>query len=50
MKYLVYICTYEKFKTAMSQNFQMTDIGLVSYYLDIKVKQTRNGIFISQED
>ncbi|KAL4013529.1 hypothetical protein IC575_025701 [Cucumis melo] len=27
----------------------MTDIGLMSYYLGIKVKQSEEGIFISQE-
>ena len=27
----------------------MVDIGLISYYLGIKVKQTKNSIFISQE-
>ena len=27
----------------------MINIGLMSYYLDIKVKQTKNDIFIFQE-
>nr|GEY23288.1 copia-type polyprotein [Tanacetum cinerariifolium] len=31
------------------KEFEMTDIGLMSYYLGIKVKQTDEGIFICQE-
>ncbi|KAA0041959.1 putative mitochondrial protein [Cucumis melo var. makuwa] len=33
----------------MTQEFEMTDIGLMSYYLGIEVKQLEEGIFISQE-
>ncbi|KAL4011853.1 hypothetical protein IC575_028917 [Cucumis melo] len=33
----------------MTQEFEMTDIGLMSYYLGIEVKQSEEGIFISQE-
>ncbi|XP_038896516.1 uncharacterized mitochondrial protein AtMg00810-like [Benincasa hispida] len=33
----------------MAKEFEMTDIGLMSYYLGIKVKQGEDGIFISQE-
>ncbi|KAA0036802.1 putative mitochondrial protein [Cucumis melo var. makuwa] len=33
----------------MTQEFEMTDIGLMSYYLGIEVKQLEKGIFISQE-
>ena len=33
----------------MAQELEMIDIGLISYYLGIKVKQTKNSIFISQE-
>ncbi|KAK2988828.1 hypothetical protein RJ640_022539 [Escallonia rubra] len=40
---------FKEFKNAMAQEFEMTDIGLMSYYLGIEVKQQDNGIFISQE-
>ncbi|XP_038895972.1 uncharacterized mitochondrial protein AtMg00810-like [Benincasa hispida] len=33
----------------MTQEFEMTDIGLMSYYLGIEVKQPDECIFISQE-
>jgi hypothetical protein len=39
---------FEDFKKAMIQEFEMTDIGLMSYYLGIEVKQMEKGIFISQ--
>lgn len=40
---------FEEFKTAMVREFEMTDIGLMAYYLGIEVKQQEDGIFISQE-
>ena len=40
---------FEDFKKAMTREFEMTDIGLMSYYLGIEVKQMEEGIFISQE-
>ena len=40
---------FEDFKNAMAREFEMTDIGLMAYYLGIEVKQTEEGIFISQE-
>ncbi|KAL4018293.1 hypothetical protein IC575_021884 [Cucumis melo] len=40
---------FEDLKKAMTQEFEMTDIGLMSYYLAIEVKQSEEGIFISQE-
>ncbi|GJY36095.1 retrovirus-related pol polyprotein from transposon TNT 1-94 [Tanacetum coccineum] len=36
-------------KKSMTREFEMTDIGLMSYYLGIEVKQTDEGIFICQE-
>ncbi|KAM1156872.1 hypothetical protein EV1_027295 [Malus domestica] len=33
----------------MTKEFEMTDIGLMAYYLGIEVKQNKEGIFISQE-
>ncbi|XP_044473188.1 receptor-like protein 43 [Mangifera indica] len=40
---------FEEFKKAMSQEFEMTNIGLMSYYLGLEVKQTQGRIFISQK-
>ena len=40
---------FEEFKKAMTKEFEMTDIGLMAYYLGIQVKQQEDGIFISQE-
>ncbi|GLT98425.1 hypothetical protein SLE2022_159300 [Rubroshorea leprosula] len=40
---------FEEFKKAMTQEFEVTNIGLMSYYLGIEVKQNEDGIFISQE-
>ncbi|KAK2965860.1 hypothetical protein RJ640_027147 [Escallonia rubra] len=40
---------FKELKNAMAQEFEMTDIGLMSYYLGIEVKQRDDGIFISQE-
>ncbi|XP_057791180.1 uncharacterized mitochondrial protein AtMg00810-like [Salvia miltiorrhiza] len=33
----------------MSKEFEMTDIGLMAYYLGVEVKQLEDGIFITQE-
>ncbi|KAM2718779.1 hypothetical protein EV1_030652 [Malus domestica] len=40
---------FEEFKKVMTKEFEMTDIGLMAYYLGIEVKQSEEGIFISQE-
>ncbi|KAK2985747.1 hypothetical protein RJ640_005447 [Escallonia rubra] len=40
---------FNDFKKEMTNEFEMTDIGLMSYYLGIEVKQRDDGIFISQE-
>jgi hypothetical protein len=40
---------FEDFKKAMAREFEITDIGLMDYYLGIEVKQTEEEIFISQE-
>nr|GEX56205.1 zinc finger, CCHC-type [Tanacetum cinerariifolium] len=39
----------DELKKSMMREFEMTNIGLMSYYLGIKVKQTDEGIFICQE-
>ncbi|KAH9672319.1 hypothetical protein KPL70_017676 [Citrus sinensis] len=40
---------FEEFKKVMIKESEMTDIGLMAYYLGIEVKQKEEGIFISQE-
>ncbi|KAK2983638.1 hypothetical protein RJ640_023172 [Escallonia rubra] len=39
----------KEFKNAIAQEFEMMDIGLMSYYLGIEVKQRDDSIFISLE-
>eukprot|EP00253_Pinus_taeda_P015873 PITA_15873 len=38
----------ENFKAVMKEEFEMTDMGLLKYFLGIEVEQNGNGIFISQ--
>ncbi|RDX81241.1 putative mitochondrial protein, partial [Mucuna pruriens] len=40
---------FEDFKKVMSCEFDIIDIGLLSYYLGLEVKQMNNDIFVSQE-
>ena len=40
---------FDEFKKEMTKEFEMTDIGLMSYYLGIEVKQEGKGILITQE-
>ncbi|KAE8666843.1 hypothetical protein F3Y22_tig00112490pilonHSYRG00048 [Hibiscus syriacus] len=40
---------FNEFKDVMMKEFEMTDMGLMAYYLGIEVKQQNDGIFISQE-
>ena len=37
-----------RFKMDMSKNFKMSDLGVLSYYLDIEVQQSTAGITICQ--
>jgi hypothetical protein len=37
------------FKQTMIKEFEMMDIGLMSYYLRIEIKQGEDGIFMNQE-
>eukprot|EP00253_Pinus_taeda_P035278 PITA_35278 len=38
----------ENFKAIMKEEFEITDMGLLKYFLGIEVDQNENGIFISQ--
>ncbi|KAK4345238.1 hypothetical protein RND71_035414 [Anisodus tanguticus] len=40
---------FNEFKEVMTKEFEMTDMGLMTYYLGIEVKQQKDGIFISHE-
>ncbi|KAK2973292.1 hypothetical protein RJ640_029742 [Escallonia rubra] len=40
---------FEDFKKAVAHEFEMSDMGLMSYYLGIEVKQMEDRIFISPE-
>ena len=40
---------FSEFKKVMTTEFEMTDIGQMSYFLGVKVNQTKNGIFMSQK-
>jgi len=40
---------FEEFKKTMIKEFEMTTIRLMSYYVDIEVKQKKDEIFISQQ-
>lgn len=39
----------DDFKKAMTKEFEMTDIGEMSYFLGVEVKQMQDGIFVSQK-
>ena len=39
----------EEFKAKMLKAFEMTDLGLMSYFLGMEAKQDHNGVFISQK-
>jgi hypothetical protein len=38
----------EHIKSNMSKDFDMTDLGIPHYFLDVKVWQTSNNFFFSQ--
>ncbi|KAL5568431.1 hypothetical protein UlMin_025006 [Ulmus minor] len=40
---------FNEFKEVMTKEFEMTDMGHMTYYLGIEVQQQKHGIFISQE-
>ena len=39
---------FEDFKQAMIKEFEMTNIGLISHYLGIEIKQGEDRIFMNQ--
>lgn len=39
----------EEFKDAMLREFEMTNLGLMKYFLGFEIKQGDFGIFVSQE-
>ncbi|XP_068331587.1 uncharacterized mitochondrial protein AtMg00810-like [Pyrus communis] len=39
----------QQFKKDMMSTYEMSDLGLLHYFLGIEVSQTKNGIFISQK-
>jgi hypothetical protein len=38
----------QDFKQSMMKEFEMTDLGLIAYFLGLEVKQCSDEIFISQ--
>eukprot|EP00252_Welwitschia_mirabilis_P008803 TRINITY_DN20998_c0_g1_i2.p1 TRINITY_DN20998_c0_g1~~TRINITY_DN20998_c0_g1_i2.p1 ORF type:complete len:125 (+),score=22.89 TRINITY_DN20998_c0_g1_i2:128-502(+) len=38
----------DKFKNDMTKEFEMTDLGQLSYYLGIQIQQNPSGIFLNQ--
>jgi len=39
----------QEFKDIMTKEFEMTNVGLMEYFLGLEVKQGEKGIFVSQE-
>jgi Reverse transcriptase (RNA-dependent DNA polymerase) len=39
----------EKFKEEIKREFEMTNLGLMKYFLGLEVRQGPSGIFVSQE-
>lgn len=39
----------EEFKTTMKSEFEMSDLGLLNYFLGMEIVQSDQGIFLSQE-
>lgn len=50
---IVYLSSSEemvkKFTQEMEMTFEMSDLGLLNYFLGLEVKQTEDGVFISQK-
>lgn len=41
--------TFERFKNSMKQEYDMSDLGKMKYFLGVEVVQRSKGIFISQK-
>lgn len=39
----------EKFKGSMKSEFEMTDLGILNYFLDLEFVYTSKGIFLHQK-
>ena len=39
----------KEFKEVMAREFEMTDLGLMKYFLGLQVRQDKTGVFVSQE-
>ncbi|XP_039129017.1 uncharacterized mitochondrial protein AtMg00820-like [Dioscorea cayenensis subsp. rotundata] len=39
----------EKFKSAIKKEFDMTDLGLMKYFLGLEVNQSEKGVHVSQK-
>lgn len=39
---------FEEFKQSMMQEFDMSDLGKMNYFLDVEVTQNSKGIFVCQ--
>ena len=37
-----------EFKSCMMKEFEMSDLGILQYFLSLQVKQVEYGIFVSQ--
>ena len=42
-------CYSDKFAYMMSEEYQMSTMGELTFFLGLQIRQQRNGIFISQE-
>ena len=40
---------FDDLKKVMTNEFEMTDIGQMSYFFGVEVKQSKDGIFMSQK-
>jgi len=41
---------FDEFKKSMQIEFEMTNLGLIHYFLGIEVVESSNGYFISQKN